>query len=281
MILTNTEQKKSFEETKEELKKLIRQLKGNESNDELEKIKLRFKNILKDANPLVIAMAENELVKEGYKIEDLMSACEIHLMLFKESIENPDLDVPEWHPIHHFHLEHKAILNILEKLRGEIKKARLRKDFENASDEIDKIRRIALKLMEAENHNIRQENTLFPVLEKHGIEQPPAIMWAEHTEMKEQKKELLKILERKEHTEMKEQKKELLKILERKNDFPFDEFLRILDTIALRLTEKFALHTQKEEHILYVTALQVISEEEWKEIKEECDQLGYFEFEII
>jgi len=262
MILTNTEQKKSFEETKEELKKLIRQLKGNESNDELEKIKLRFKNILKDANPLVIAMAENELVKEGYKIEDLMSACEIHLMLFKESIENPDLDVPEWHPIHHFHLEHKAILNILEKLRGEIKKARLRKDFENASDEIDKIRRIALKLMEAENHNIRQENTLFPVLEKHGIEQPPAIMWAEHTEMKEQKKELLKILER-------------------KNDFPFDEFLRILDTIALRLTEKFALHTQKEEHILYVTALQVISEEEWKEIKEECDQLGYFEFEII
>lgn len=261
MTLADTKQKKSFEEKKQKIKDLIKQLKGNESTNELEKIKTKFKDVLKDANPLAIAMAENELLKEGYKIEDLMSACEIHLMLFKESIENPDLNVPEWHPIHHFHLEHKAILNILEKLREEIKRARLKKDFKEASGELDRIKKIALKLMETEGHNIRQENTLFPVLEKHGIEQPPAIMWAEHTEMKEQKKDFLKMLEK-------------------KDDFSFDEFLRILDTIALRLTEKFALHTQKEEHILYVTALQVISEQEWREIKEECDLLGYFNFEV-
>lgn len=53
-----------------------------------------------------------------------------------------------------------------------------------------------------------------------------------------------------------------------------------MEMIAKFLIEKFGSHTQKEENILYVTALNVISDEEWKEIKEECDNLGYFNPEI-
>jgi DUF438 domain-containing protein len=50
----------------------------------------------------------------------------------------------------------------------------------------------------------------------------------------------------------------------------------LLDGVSLRLMEKFAAHTLKEKNILYSAALDVLSEDEWKDIREECDNLGYF-----
>jgi DUF438 domain-containing protein len=248
---------KEFLERKERLKNLIRQLK---SEEDIEKVKEELKNVMSDVDPVVLAFAENELVGEGFSREDLMKACDIHLLLFKEKIENPDLKVPDWHPIKSFQDDHRVILRLMEKLIEKIKELKKMKDFESGKSQIEVIEKILEALMKAENHNVRQENTLFPVLEKHGIEQPPAIMWAEHTEMKEQKKEMLKLLKD-------------------RNNFTFDEFCIKMLKLANLLFEKFALHTQKEQNILYVTALSVITEDEWKDIKEESDNLGYFEVE--
>ncbi len=252
------EKKLTFEETKNQVKELMKKLSGKACMENLDKIKTEFKDIIAVANPLVIAMAENELVKEGYSQDDLMNACDIHLLLFKDAIENPNLKVPDWHPIHRFQEEHRFILKIMEELRFAVIRAKQKAGYNEAEEELIIIRKFAQRLMEAENHNVRQENTLFPVLEKHGIEQPPAIMWAEHTEMKEQKKEILRLLDK-------------------NNGMTYSELLRVLENTVTRLLEKFSVHTQKEEHILYVTALKVIPDEEWKEIKEECDNLGYFD----
>lgn len=249
------------ESTKEKLKELLKKVTSETTEDDLEKLKQEFKETIKDANPLIIAQAEGELIKEGGKLEDLMKACDIHLELFEDAIRNPNLKVPDWHPIKSFQDDHKNILDLMEKLLEYIKSLKEYKSFEESKEIINKIQKISEKLMEAENHNIRQENTLFPVLEKKGIEQPPAIMWHEHTEMKEQKKLLLKLLKEKEN-------------------LSFSDFVNKMEMIAKFLIEKFGSHTQKEENILYVTALNVISDEEWKEIKEECDNLGYFNPEI-
>lgn len=256
--MTETKDKKTMEQTKEELKVLMKRLRGNEDAETLEKVKVEFKDLIRTANPLVIAMAENDLVKEGFSQSDLMSACDIHLLLFKDAIENPNLKVPEGHPIRDFQEDHRVILKLMEDLRTAAKKIRQAGSFGAAEGELKNAETLAKKIMDAENHNVRQENTLFPILEHHGIEQPPAIMWAEHTEMKDGKKAILKLLS------------------ERK-DTGFAEFSENLNKLALHLLEKFSVHTQKEEHILYMTALEVITEEEWKDIKEECDNLGYFE----
>lgn len=248
---------REFIEKKEKIKSLMKRLKGKESEEELEKVKKEFKDLISDVNPILIAFAENELVNEGFSREDLMSACDIHLLLFKDKIENPDLKVPDWHPIKSFQDDHRIILRIMEDLITKIKELRKAGDFNNGEKFLIEIDEILKKLMEAENHNVRQENTLFPILEKHGIEQPPAIMWAEHTEMKEQKKEMIKMLKE-------------------KDSYDFNDFCNKMQQMATFLLEKFSLHTQKEQNILYVTALEVITEEEWKEIKEECDNLGYF-----
>lgn len=259
--MTGTEEKKSMDQTKEELKALMKKLRGAEDGDELEKYKHEFKELIKSANPLLIAMAENELVKEGFSQSDLMSACDVHLMLFKDAIENPDLKVPAGHPIADFQEDHRVILGMMEDLREAVKKIKNSGSYAAAADELVKAEVLAKRILDAENHNVRQENTLFPILEQHGIEQPPAIMWAEHTEMKEEKKAILALFQARKEVE-------------------FGEFVSRLSKLAVHLLEKFSVHTQKEEHILYVTAMEVITEQEWKDIKEECDNLGYFEDQV-
>ncbi len=253
--------KKKFEQDKEKIKELLKKLNSDSSPDEITKIRTEFKDVLANVNPIVIAMAEGELAKEGFSQDDLKNACDVHLELFKDSIENPNLTLPEDHPIHQFQEEHKTILRVLEKMREIVSKAKKKNSFDSADNEIQVIEKLAKWLMDAENHNIRQENTLFPILERHGVEQPPAIMWSEHLEMKENKKKLLKLLNE-------------------KNNYAFHKFLNLVDGTIILLWEQFGAHTQKEENILYVTALDVINAEEWQDIKEECDNLGYFNLTI-
>jgi DUF438 domain-containing protein len=245
------------DETKNKIKELLKKVSSQTSPEEMAILKKDFKETIKDANPLVIAMAEAEMIKEGGTIEDLMKACDVHLELFKDVIRNPNLKVPDGHPIKSFQDDHRNILTIMEKLIDEIKTAKKVGEYQDAITEVRMIVLLSEKLMEAENHNVRQENTLFPVLEKHGLEQPPAIMWHDHTEMKELKKDLLKLARD-------------------VNPGNFTASLEKLLQMAVLLLEKFGSHTQKEENILYVTAMKVITEEEWKDIKEECDNLGYF-----
>jgi len=245
------------DEAKNKIKELLKKVSSKISPEEMAILKKDFKETIKDASPLIIAAAEAEMIKEGGTIEDLMKACDVHLELFKDVIRNPNLKVPEGHPIRNFQDDHRNILTIMEKLIDEIKTAKKVGNYEDAKIEVKMIQKLMDKLMEAENHNVRQENTLFPILERHGIEQPPAIMWHDHTEMKELKKSMRSIAQ----------------------TFGPSNFMATLEKLApmaVLLLEKFGSHTQKEENILYVTAMNVITEQEWKDIKEECDNLGYF-----
>lgn len=249
---------RDFTATKEELKKLLKKIKGKESDSRaISDARREFKEVLARATPMMIALAEQELVQEGFSQDDLVTACDIHLELFKDSIEKPDLEVPADHPIARFQEDHRVILRMMEELRETVLKAKSRGSLEAARAEMESIEELIGDLLEAENHNVRQENTLFPILERHGLEQPPAIMWLEHTEMKQQKKKILSLITERETKD-------------------FTTLINLLEAMSIMLIEKFAAHTQKEQNILYVTALEVITEEEWNDIKEECDNLGYF-----
>jgi hypothetical protein len=250
-----------FQKNKERLKVMLRQIPKECDPVKLVELKKEFKNLLSQVSPLMISIAESELVNEGYSQDELMSVCDIHLEFFRENIQNPDLDVPEDHPIATFNKEHTAIMSYFEKLRGSIKALKAKGSFDNASDELNKIEKIFDKLKEAESHNVRQENTLFPALEKQGIERPPAIMWQEHNDMKDDKKKIHNLLNERDNKD-------------------FDDLIGALEAMATLLAEKFANHTQKEQNILYVTALKVLSDNDWNEIKEECDELGYFDLNL-
>ncbi|HDT15052.1 MAG TPA: DUF438 domain-containing protein [Firmicutes bacterium] len=109
-------------EKKNRVKDILKKINEKTSPEEMRRAKDEFKEIIKDVNPMIIAAAEAELVRDGHKIEDLMKACEAHLELFKDVIRNPELKVEKGHPIESFQQDHKNILEIMEELTETVKK---------------------------------------------------------------------------------------------------------------------------------------------------------------
>jgi len=244
-------------ELREKLKTMMREIKPTTGSDEIEEMKRRFKAILDQADPLVIAMAEQDLASEGMSMNEFLQVCDIHLELFREKVQNPDLVVPPDHPIARFQEDHRVILLWMDKLREAIKEMANHESWEEVKGMLPEVKRLLEKLMEAENHNVRQESALFPALEQRGVEKPPAIMWQEHTEMRQDKKALKKLFDQ-------------------ANEMDFALWVNQMYGLAMRLYEKFLLHTQKEQNILYKVALEVLSQQDWINVKEATEEVGFF-----
>ncbi len=247
---------KTVNELKAQLKTLMKKL--FEEGKDIESVKKEFKNIVSKANPILIAVTESELTKEGYSIQDLMKACDVHLELFKDQLMNSRRKIPKEHPLRRFIKDHDAMMLWFEQGLQISRKMKERSGYDDARDLIKELEITMKNLKSSENHDVRQENTLFPVLEKYGIEEPPAIMWDEHTKMKEKRNKIEKML-----SEIPSK--------------PYEEFVDYLQGTFTYLVETFMKHTQKEQEILYNVALDMLSEKDWQDIQRESDRLGYFE----
>lgn len=231
---------------KEVIKKVIKMLHESANPEE---VKERFKEVIKNTTPTEIAQIEEELIKEGMQREEVQRLCNVHLAVFKESLESDSTLAPAGHPINILMEEHKILLGFADKLR------KISVQINEVKD-LDQLKHLAEHFKESESHYVREENVLFPFLEKHGITQPPAIMWMEHDKIREIKKRLYLLIEKNEN-------------------MASQDFARQLEEIAISLTEMLTSHFYKENNILFPTALKVINEDEWKDIRQQFDELGY------
>jgi hypothetical protein len=242
-----------IEDKKVMLKEAIKQLHSGNSPQE---VKERFRQVLEEISPVDIAKIEQELVKEGMPREEIQKLCDVHMAVFREQLEKQKLDIPIGHPINILMEEHKIMLQIAEKLGNITNRIQQISDASYASEEIHNLEHIAVDFLDAEKHYLREENVLFPNLEKHGITEPPAIMWMEHNQIREKKKQLNQIIEN-------------------HNAISFEDFKKQLGEIAEFLNNLLPNHFFKENSILFPTALRVITDDEWKEIRKEFDEIGY------
>ncbi len=242
-----------FANRKSILKELIKALHAGAHPDE---VKERFKEALEDIGPQEISKVEEELIEEGMPREEVRKLCDVHLAVFRESLEREKTLASVGHPIYILMEEHKVILQTATELKDIAQKTKEAKDFTSVSREMEQLRHIEEHLKDSESHHVREENVLFPYLEKHGVTQPPAIMWMEHDEIRETKKGLYKLID--EYQSM-----------------AFSDFTKQLEEAATSLANLFSSHVYKENNILYPTALKVITEREWKNAREQFDELGY------
>ncbi len=241
------------EDRKKTIKNLIEKLhKGVDP----EAVKEEFKELIGSITPAEIAEIEEELIREGMPREELHRLCDVHLAVFRESLEKRETSAPPGHPIHTLMEEHKSLLEFADELKNTVAKMNKEGDFESVSEEVEHLNHIAEHLRESESHYIREENVLFPYLEKHGITEPPAIMWTEHDKIRGIKNNLYSLIETRKNTTL-------------------QDFTGQLREIALSLADMFSTHFYKENNILFPTALKVIGTDEWKEIRQEFDELGY------
>jgi len=240
------------ENKKRKLKELIKQLHAGASPSE---IKEKFKQVLEGISPLQIAKIEQELIREGIPREEIQRLCDVHLAVFREQLEKQKPEIPPSHPINILMEEHKIMLQLSEKLNTIADRIQPTSNTSH-DDDIKHLEHIAEDFLDSEKHYLREENVLFPILEKHGITEPPAMMW-------------------KEHNQIREQKKKLPDIIKNRNAMSFENFKKQLSETAQTISKLLSSHFFKENNILFPAALRTITKEEWKEIRKEFDEIGY------
>jgi PAS domain S-box-containing protein len=230
---------------KEAVKGLIRALHDGADPQEL---KGRFRQVLHGLTAADIAQIEQELIEEGMPREEVHRLCDVHLSILRESLEGQEELAPPGHPINILMGEHRLMLEQAQRLRELAQCGEARPTTPEFADIIEKLR-------SSESHYVREENVLFPYLEKHGITQPPAIMWMEHDQIRAIKKGIYALVE---------------------GAAPGGA--GDLASLATSLAEALASHFYKENNVLFPAALRVITAEEWPAIREEFDALGYCSF---
>lgn len=239
---------------KAQFKQLLRELKTGEISQET---KNKARKLLETVDADTLGRLEQELIREGISHDEIRkSLCDVHLDIMRESLVAQKHEAPPGHPVNTFMEEHKVILRNLAELRAIVESLKDKDSFADLGDELERLKDISHHLVEAESHHRREEEVLFPVLERHDVVEPPQIMKAEHVELRQKKKELYEASHGAEK-------------------YPFNEFKsRVIDAGEF-LTQELEGHIFKEDNILYQIALQVLSDGEWAEVKRACDRIGY------
>lgn len=241
-------------DVKSDLKTLLTELKGGEVSEET---KVKAKELFQTVDAKTLGLVEQELIREGVSHDEIRkSLCDIHLEALKDTLISKRIEVTAPHPVHTFTEEHKVILESLRELGQLVSRLKEKSGFESMGNDLNKLKEIAHHLVDAENHHQREEEVLFPKLEKHDVIEPPSIMKMDHVEFRKCKKELYKIAHN-------------------YQDYNFPEFKTKVNELGGYLSQELASHIFKEDNILYQIALQVLTPEEWEEVKRECDKIGY------
>jgi len=222
---------------KETLKHVLRQLHAGQT---VEEVKGEFAALLRGVSAMEIAQIEQELVEEGMPAEEIKHLCDVHVAVFRESLEaQQELDTVSGHPVYTFLAENGAAGRVLDKLEEAIDTAQ----WEQAREHLAELRKYEL-------HYVREENILFPYLEKHGFTGPSSVMWAIHDDVRAGWKALGALLA----------------------GAPDKESVaQVFTPLATAIREMF----YKEEKILYPTALEKLSGEEWYQIRLQSPATGY------
>lgn len=140
-----------------------------------QEVKAELATLLEGLQAHELAAAEQSLINEGMKPEEIQRLCEVHVSLFEDELaKNEQEDQVPGHPLDTYRRENRE----LEKLLGTMKP---KTELTPAS---------YVRLREIEAHYQRKENQLFPRLERRGFTGPTTVMWGKHDEIRELMKDL-------------------------------------------------------------------------------------------
>lgn len=217
-------------------------------------------DIVKSIDPLELSIAEQNLIDDGMEPSELRHLCDIHMEILKNELEKLKSNISRGHVLDTLVEEHTKILGLLEELEVVTSKIVKMDKYNKENAEFSKALEIVQGILDAELHHKREEDVLFPELEKREITGPTRIMRLEHDQLREKKRRL----------------KELIKVVEY---LDFEDFKDNLQSLSKEICFELKDHIFKENYILYPTALEAIKDEKlWESMREKCDDIGYCPF---
>ena len=166
---------------------------------------------------------------------------------------------PEGHPIHTLMEEHVSLTKYADNLVTLSEELKQFNDYKAAVQQLTKISEMVTVLRDSQKHYLREENVVFPYLEKYGITGPTAQMWNEHDQVRATEKEIIRLIKG-------------------ASGIEYSDFAYQLVSNCRNLRETLLSHFHKENNILFPMALQNFTDEEWEKTLEQFSQIGYCGF---
>lgn len=239
------------EARRETLKSIILDL--HEGRDPVE-VRKEFKDLLDQVGPEEIMALEQSLVDDGLDVEQITKLCDVHVAVFRESLEQIEEQppIPDTHPLDVFLAENESVTVVLDKIKPAVQSI-IEADSGTAIDALfDEVRSGHTRLMELDRHYTRKENILFPYLERHGVTGPSAVMWSIHDEIRQGLKQTSFMML---HSEA----------------VATPKLVSAMKDTLLPLYDQISEMVYKEENILFPTCRDMFTEEEWASIASEAN----------
>ena len=238
----------------EVMKTLIRQLHQGAAE---ERVRKQLETLLDEADYHDVFVMEVQLIQEGIPAEVVQDLCDTHTRVLKKHLdlqETPQT-IPG-HPVHTFIEENRELTKVSTQIRHLMNQVAATPADEDVTDLMTSIHQLLNNLMDVEKHYRRKENLLFPYFEKNDLPGPPAVMWGKHDEVRE----LLKTT---------------LEGFQQVSEFSAAEAAAYNQFSVALVVDAIDDMIYKEEKILFPTALDLLSDEDWYAIYLESDESGY------
>ena len=231
-------------ERQEKLKELMLRLHQGEKEEIIQE---EFNQYFDSISPYEIQVMERNLMQEGITYEEIMRLCKIHASLMSAKVESgegmPDFE-KEGHPVMVLKKENLALRGAIDRIE------RLLQAYVSSKDEelLKGLKRQISLLDQFENHYLRKEYALFPIMESKGITAPPKVMWGVHDEIREIYKNFKQA---------------------------FDEQADDVMEQFLAAKEELLEMIFKEENILIPMVAQAFHVDDWEKMAQDTPQYGY------
>jgi len=236
------------------MKNLIRQLHNGVSE---EQVKHQLETMLDEADYSDVFLMEVQLVQEGISAEKIQELCDTHTRVLKKHLDLSETpETVAGHPVHTFVQENRELVKTTAQIRLLMKKLEALPDDADATEPMRAIQQLLNNLMDVDKHYRRKEYLLFPFFEKNNLPGPPMVMWGKHDEARNLLKETIAGL----------QQAETMTAAEARayNLFTVTPAIEAIDDMVY-----------KEEKIMFPTALNLLTEQDWYEIYLQSDEYGY------
>ena len=235
---------------KERQQAILKILNFIQDGGELEEAKKMFQAAFDQVDVAEITAAERELIAQGLDPRKIQYLCNVHADVFKGNIkenkENSEFEKPG-HPVHTFKLENI----VLKSLVNDALLPDLAKWEKGDKSALSKLRQELKDLAKIHYHYARKETSMFPIMTKYRITAPPKVMWGVDDKIR-------KLIGQ-------------ANLLISQKDINKAEVSKAIKETAHEVLEMIF----KEEEIMLPMIDEVASEEDWGNVKNEEEQIGY------
>jgi len=234
---------------KDTLKDILRQL---HAGAPVEQVKSQFAALADEISSEEIAEVEQMLIDEGMPVERVHDLCDVHVAVMRAALDRQETpDAIPGHPLHTLNAENLAAAALLDSLHKALQAYR----STPGDAALTALQQKVANLQDFDRHYLREENLLFPFLERYDFSGPSQVMWQTHDQVRAGWKNLRKILQSAANP------RELA-----------DQFEQQFHSVEHAMRELF----YKEEKILFPTSLKLLKESDWAAIRYQEDAIGYF-----